>query len=292
MSSTSTTRGSSANRIGTLTSSSLTGLGMTGGISYSNLAAVNITLGAGTDSLTVASTIPGHTALFAGGGPDTINVQAISGPTTLWGGTGNLTTNVGSTQPVTGGIVDNISAPLVVMEPAARIRPERRRLGQRQQQDGHPDLQHAHRPEHGRGITYSGMAAVNVALGQGSDLFTIASTHTGTTSVQCGNGADLVDIDIDARRDDRQRRRGRRTRSTSFPPALTTYSTPAPATRSSTSSPSATSRRQQHCTRSPPSTSSRSTAPTTVYGDGRDVINVGSRHRRPAASFPPSVAAG
>ena len=44
------------------------------------------------------------------------------------------------------------------------------------------------------GITFGGMAAVNITLGQGSVHFTIAGTHTGTTSVQGGNGTDTIDI--------------------------------------------------------------------------------------------------
>ena len=75
--------GSTVSRAGTLTGTTLTGLGMTGGISFSNIAAVNIRLGAGANVLAIAGTITGPTTVFAGAGPDTINVQAISGPTTL-----------------------------------------------------------------------------------------------------------------------------------------------------------------------------------------------------------------
>ena len=87
----------------------ITGLGMAGVITYNNVAAVNLALGSGNNAVTIANTIPGNTAVFAGAGADTINVQAISGPTSLWGGSGNLTTNVGSSQPAQGGIVDNIA---------------------------------------------------------------------------------------------------------------------------------------------------------------------------------------
>ena len=233
--------GSSANLIGTLTSSTLTGLGMTGNISFHNMSAVNIMLGSGTDSLTVAATILGSTAIFAGAGPDIVNVQAISGPTTLWGGSGNLTANVGSLQPAQGGVVDNISAPLVVNGASGVNVLNVDDSGSVSNKTGTLTSSTLTGLNMAAGITDSGMSAVNVALGQGSDLFTIASTHTGTTSVQCGNGADLVDIDS-TRGATTVSGGAARTPSTSIPQARPPRSTPARATRPSTSSRWATSR--------------------------------------------------
>src|SRR5262249_505094 len=71
------------------TQSRLTGLGMAQGIQYSGLAAVNIRLGTGGDTFTVASTHTGTTFVAAGPGDDTVDVQSTSGPTTIDAGAGN-----------------------------------------------------------------------------------------------------------------------------------------------------------------------------------------------------------
>ncbi|MDI1313706.1 FlgD immunoglobulin-like domain containing protein, partial [Prosthecobacter sp.] len=100
---------SPAHDVGTLTSTQLTGLGMgpntvignrtlLGGISYSNLEVLDISLGFGNDTLTIASTHEGTTIIRTGAGNDLINVQTVVGHTILDTGAGNDTINVGSTQ--------------------------------------------------------------------------------------------------------------------------------------------------------------------------------------------------
>src|SRR5207302_11366152 len=59
---------------GTLTSTTLTGLGMASGIVYGTLESVNVNLGSGGDTFTIASTSPAVTTLNAGAGADTIDV--------------------------------------------------------------------------------------------------------------------------------------------------------------------------------------------------------------------------
>ena len=44
------------------------------------------------------------------------------------------------------------------------------------------------------GITYEGLEAVGIHLGHGADRLLIASTHTGTTRVTGGDGADVIDV--------------------------------------------------------------------------------------------------
>ena len=53
--------GSTANKSGTLTSSTITGLGMADGITYANIAALTIALGTGGENFTIASTDTGST---------------------------------------------------------------------------------------------------------------------------------------------------------------------------------------------------------------------------------------
>src|SRR5205823_1581150 len=68
---------------GTLTSTTLTGLGMTSGIVYGTLESVNVNLGSGGDSFTIASTHAGATTLNTNAGADTVNVQTIGGATAV-----------------------------------------------------------------------------------------------------------------------------------------------------------------------------------------------------------------
>jgi RTX calcium-binding nonapeptide repeat (4 copies) len=87
--------GSSTSKVGTLSSTMLTGLGMGQGIRYSGLTAVNIRLGSGGNTFTVAGTHTGTTLLESGTGDDTVHVQATSGPTTVDTQAGNDLVNVG-----------------------------------------------------------------------------------------------------------------------------------------------------------------------------------------------------
>ena len=92
---------------GTLTENTLTGLGMggntvvggvamPGGITYSELESVNINLGNGNDTFTIASTSQASTSLVTGAGNDTVNVQTISGHTSVSTGAGDDTVTVGN----------------------------------------------------------------------------------------------------------------------------------------------------------------------------------------------------
>ncbi len=81
---------------GTLTATTLTGLGMGAndparGLVYDGIEALNINLGSGADNFTILSTSAGATMLNTNGGSDRIAVRSISGPTTINGGEGNDT---------------------------------------------------------------------------------------------------------------------------------------------------------------------------------------------------------
>ena len=185
--------GSTAAKTGTLTSSTLTGLNMAGGITYSKMATVNLNLGSGTDSLTVASTILGSTAIF-GNGPATVNVQATSGPLTIWGGAA-LTVNVGSIAPQPGSVVDFISGPLVVNGGWGSSTLNVDDSGSSTNKVGAMTSTTVTGLGMAGGITYNFVSAVNIMLGTGSESFTVASTHTGTTTVLCGPATDTVTVD-------------------------------------------------------------------------------------------------
>ena len=87
---------------GTLTSNGLTGLGLgSGGISYNFIDALNLTLGTGSDTLAVSSTVAPTTITAAGG----TNIYNVGDPSSGIGG--NLTINgaaatclISTTQPI------------------------------------------------------------------------------------------------------------------------------------------------------------------------------------------------
>ena len=186
-----------------------------------------------------------------------------------------MTVNVGSTQPTLGGVVDTISAPLVVNGGLGVNALNVDDSGSTANKSGTLTSSTITGLGMADGITYSDMPPSTSPWGPGGENFTIASTHTGSSQRAGGPGADVVTVQTtrgfttvsggagnDTINVDAHRRYQRR-------------SMPAPATPSSTSSPSAASR---------PSTPTAVTTiniqsisgPTTVNGDGRDVINVGS----------------
>ena len=88
--------GSTATLTGTLSGSSLTGLGMGSvGITYSQLGTLNLFLGGGTNTLTVSST--------QSGAATSIDMQRTSGPTKITMQGGIAVINIGSQAPGNGG---------------------------------------------------------------------------------------------------------------------------------------------------------------------------------------------
>src|SRR4029078_4777765 len=85
-----------ANKAGTLKSTTLRGLEMEGGVDYANAEEFNLWLGTGTDGLYIDSTHAGTTNVFMGDGnttvnqrDDTIAIKSIGGTTTIHGQGGN-----------------------------------------------------------------------------------------------------------------------------------------------------------------------------------------------------------
>ena len=83
--------GDTADRTGTLTATQVTGLGMSDGMTYSALESINVSLGSGNDTFTVASTMAGTTTVRAGDGGDKVTVQSASGATIVLGEVGGDT---------------------------------------------------------------------------------------------------------------------------------------------------------------------------------------------------------
>jgi hypothetical protein len=126
--------GDSVGNTGTLTSTELTGLGMTGKLVYGSLEALKISLGSGDDTFTVKSTHGGSTELNTNAGgdtvtlesiagtttvnpaaeADTVNVRSISAATTINTGSDADTVNVGSLAPAAGGKLSGLAGALVL----------------------------------------------------------------------------------------------------------------------------------------------------------------------------------
>ena len=81
----------------TLTSSLLTGLEMPDGITYRNLAALDVSLGGGGDNVNILGTGPGSTQINAGAGTNSFDIQATAGNLLVSGGAGSDAFVVGGT---------------------------------------------------------------------------------------------------------------------------------------------------------------------------------------------------
>ena len=189
---------------GTLTATAITGLDMTGSITYGTVETLNIGLGSAGDTFTITNTHAGTTNVNGNDGTDTFNIRAISGPTTVNGGNHSDTFNVGSLAPATNGLVDAIDASLTINgnDPASGSD----WLYVDDTGDATPNtgtLTSTTITGLGMavGITYGTIEHLVISLGSGNDTFTINSTHGLATSpfqedttLNTGAGADTVNI--------------------------------------------------------------------------------------------------
>ena len=160
---------------GTLTGTTITGLGMGSGVSYSGIALLDVNLGSGADTFGVAGTnATTTTTVNAGAGDDAVvagagtpaSVDGIAGALTINGEAGADTLTVddsGDTSTNTGTLTATTLTGLG-MGP--------------------------------RGLTYGTLETLNVNLGSGNDTFTVSGANPGTTtSIHGNNGDDRIDTD-------------------------------------------------------------------------------------------------
>jgi hypothetical protein len=168
--------GDAAGNSGTLTATTLTGFGMGAGITYSGVVALNISLGSGGDIFNVQST---HATTV----------------TTLNTGLGANVVNVGSLAPMTGGIVDGIQGALIIVG-GGNDTLNVDDTGSAPAKTGTLTATTLTGLGMGAaGITYSGVIALNISLGSGSDIFNVQSTHATTvTTLNTGLGANVVNV--------------------------------------------------------------------------------------------------
>jgi hypothetical protein len=199
--------GSAGAKTGTLTATGLSGLGMAGGISYSGVAGLTISLGSGGNTFTLSNTNAlTTTTLNSGSGADTLNLISDSGPvflntqagndtisiqsvgaaTVVDTGTGVNTVNVGSLAPLGGGVLAGIQGSLTIAGSGSDI------LNADDSSDALSStgtLTPTALTGLGMGaagITYSGLASLNIALGTAANTFAILNTASAVTSVYAG----------------------------------------------------------------------------------------------------------
>ncbi len=183
---------------GTLTSNSITGLGIVTSVGYTGFEIVDIDLGSNSDNLTVVSTHTGTTTIDANNGTDTVNVRSIAGSTTVNTNAGNDTVNVGSTAPTPGGDTDGIVALLIINGNGGG----NDILNVDDSGDSTADLTGNLTSTSisgifgaGGSITYGTLEVVNIDLGTGGDVFTVVSTlATVTTTIDANGGADILNV--------------------------------------------------------------------------------------------------
>src|SRR5260221_401872 len=191
--------GDSLANTGTLTSTTLTGLGMASGIVYGTLESVNVNLGSGGDPFTIASTHTGATALNTHAGADTVNVRTIGGATAVNAGADVDTVNVGSLEPAAGGTVNAIN---VLLNDTATTGIYTLSL-----HDALPIFANTGTLTSttltglgmASGIVYGTLESVNVNLGSGGDTFAVASTRTAAHTDNTCPRVDAINVQtIDA----------------------------------------------------------------------------------------------
>jgi hypothetical protein len=186
--------GDANDNVGTISASAIGGLDMAGSISYTLFESLNLWLGAGSDILTVSSTHAGSSWIAAGAGADTVNLRTIAGATTVLAGAGNDTVNVGSLAAAAGGVVDGISA-LLVLDGQQGY--DALNVDDRGDTNGNSGVLTASTIsglDMAGSISYALFETLTLGLGGGADLFTIESTHAGTTLLNAGPGADTIHI--------------------------------------------------------------------------------------------------
>jgi Ca2+-binding RTX toxin-like protein len=164
---------------GALTSSQLTGLGMSTGISYTGLETINISLSDAADTFNVNST------------------SSIA-TTTINTGKGMDSVNVGSAAPSTSGNLNGIAGALVVNGGADS---DTLNLYDTSDNAGNTGTLTSTKITGlgmgSSGITYSGVESLNINLGSGGDTFTVQSTASGTaTTLNTGAGDDHVTVQV------------------------------------------------------------------------------------------------
>ena len=210
--------GSTGPKTGALSATTLTGLGMGPGISYSGLANLNISLGSGGNTFLISNTAVGTTTTLYSGmgsdrvdvantsspltvntqkGTDTVNVQAIGTVANINAGGGNDTINVSSNAPTNTGKLSGIAAVLNLNGGSGSTTANVSDTGNSTPSNSTltPTTLTSTAFGTGGSLSYSSLAKLNIFMGSGGNIFLITNTASNTTTmVNSGTGADTVDV--------------------------------------------------------------------------------------------------
>jgi hypothetical protein len=152
--------------------------------------------GVGT-TITLAGTITATQGVEVDGSPynDTVDINRIDSPTTVKGGNGDDTINVSRTAPTVGGDLTSIKVALAVVgDSFDTVNVDD--TGDTTASSGVLTGTQLTGLGMGVGITYGGLAALNIALGGGGNTFNIQATAAGmATTLTSGNGNNAFTID-------------------------------------------------------------------------------------------------
>jgi hypothetical protein len=186
--------GSAAAAIGSLTATSISGLGITGNVNYGTTESLTIDLGSGGDTFTVNETHAGSTVVNGGGGADVINVRAISGATTINTGAGSDTLRVGSLAPAAGGNLLGIRADLTLEGGADNDSITIDSSGYALDSIGTLTATAISGIGMAGTIRYANLELLTVDLGSKADTLMISGTHGGHTQVNANSGGDSINV--------------------------------------------------------------------------------------------------
>ncbi len=210
--------GDSSASTSTLTPTAFTSTAFAPGsiVDYTSLATLNIAMGSGGNTFTVAGTAPGTMTTLNSGtgsdsvdvvatsspltvntqtGTDTVNVQSIGAPATINAGGGNDTINVSSTAPAPTGVLSGIAATLTVNGGTGSSTLNLSDTADSTASTSTLTSTTFGSTAFGGIVDYTSLATLNIAMGSGGNAFTVAGTAPGTTStVNSGTGSDTVDV--------------------------------------------------------------------------------------------------
>ncbi|MDH3274822.1 MAG: hypothetical protein OEM99_09825, partial [Gammaproteobacteria bacterium] len=187
------------NTDGQLTSTYLTGIGMSDGINYSAIEDLQVHLGSAGDEFLIVSTHAGLTTVNGNGGADIVSVRTISGATTINTGAATDQIRIGSNASATGntgGTVNGISAQLTVDggSTGTDVLDVDDRGDSLANTDGeltNTDLTGLGMSD---GINYSAIESLQIHLGTGSDAFMVHGTHDQITTIDGNIGDDIFNV--------------------------------------------------------------------------------------------------
>jgi Ca2+-binding RTX toxin-like protein len=191
--------GDGTTNTGTLTGTTLTGLGLGGGLTYASLSNLVINLGGGGNTFTIAGTHTGTTNLSTGGGNDFVAINMVSGATNVVTGGGSDIIRVGTLAPtMTGGNLNAIAGLLTVNGGTGVNQLLVDDTGDTFANSGTLTADSIRGLGMALGIDYTNIATVTVSLGSGGDTFAVGGTITGTTILNLGGGNDALTLTASA----------------------------------------------------------------------------------------------